>query len=247
MTPLLGFEERISTIAEESERLFALSGENLDALVPSCPGWSVRQLIEHVASVLTFYSHQLAAADPNKRSEPPPYDDEKSSEPGEWLHVASEVLLESLGELGADEPCWNWSGFDLDSGWVARRLSLELAVHRYDCELALGEVHPVSAGLAVDGIDERLEVFLRSDLPTAPQATLGGPLCLSSSDVPASWVVEIGGGKLKVREKAGPAAAVLRGSASELYLYSWNRIDPDCLDLTGDPAVVRAWASLPTG
>jgi uncharacterized protein (TIGR03083 family) len=244
---LLSFEERVVSIAENSERLCGLADELLEASIPTCPGWSGRQLLEHVAGVFTFFSHQLATGDPERRREPPAYSSEEQSEPVEWLAAAAEVLVESLGDLGPDEPCWNWSGVDLDSGWVARRMALEVAVHRYDGELGVGDPRPVSTLLALDGIDERLEVFLRPELTEAPGASLGGPICLSCEDVSASWVVEAAGGRLKVRECAGPASAVLRGSASQLFLFSWNRIAPESLELTGDPEVARAWSVLPSG
>ncbi len=247
MTLLLGFEERIGCIVDNSARLCQTASGALELPVPTCPGWTVRQLTEHMAGVFTFFSHQLAVGDPRNRREPPAYDSQECADPVEWLDAASEVLVESLKELGPDEPCWNWSGEDLDSGWVARRMALEVALHRYDGELAVGDPRPVSAFLAVDGIDERLEVFLRSDIEQAPEASLGGPLCLCCEDVAASWVIEAGGGRLKVREGAGPAAAVLRASASQLFLFSWNRVPPDCLQLTGDPAVAAAWADLPCG
>jgi uncharacterized protein (TIGR03083 family) len=242
---LLGFDERVACIEQDAARLGLVTAESLTSPVPSCPGWSGRDLARHVAEVFTFFSHQLASGDPSQSREPPVYEEGEQADPVEWLDAASAVLVEVLVDLGPDEPCWNWSGVDLDAGWVARRMSLEVAIHRYDGELAANDPNPVAPGLAVDGIDERLEVYLRSDLAELPRGGLGGPLCLACSDVPASWVIEVSGGRLKVREGTGPAAAVLRGSASDLFLFSWNRLSPESLELTGDPAVAAAWAKLP--
>lgn len=245
MSLLLGFDERVACLEQDAARLCFVAGESLAAPVPSCPGWSGGDLAKHVAEVFTFFSHQLASGDPSERKEPPTYEEGEQADPVEWLDAASAVLVEVLLDLGPDEPCWNWSGVDLDAGWVARRMSLEAAVHRYDGELAAKDPTPVAAGLAVDGIDERLEVYLRSDLAELPRSGLGGPLCLACSDVPASWVIEVTNGRLKVREGTGPAAAVLRGTASQLFLFSWNRVRPEELELTGDPEVAAAWAKLP--
>jgi hypothetical protein len=57
--------------------------------------------------------------------------------------------------------------------------------------------------------------------------------------------VEIGMGRLRVREGRGPASACLLGPASHLLLFVWNRIGVEGLELTGDPAVASAWAGLP--
>lgn len=239
------FEDRVGAIDAEASRLGAVAVDALDEPVPSCPGWTGRDLTAHVARVFTFFAHQLAAGDPSARHEPVPHDPSEAADVIEWLDAATGVLVGALSELGPDEPCWNWSGTDLNSGWVARRMSLEAAVHRYDGELAAGEPGGIDAALAVDGIDERLEVHLRVDVPEAPGASLGGPLCLCCSDDDAAWVVEVGSGRIKTRRGSGPAAAVLRGPASDLFLFTWNRIGADRLELTGDPSVAEAWSTLP--
>ncbi|MHB1988376.1 MAG: maleylpyruvate isomerase family mycothiol-dependent enzyme [Acidimicrobiales bacterium] len=245
MIAVPSFEERVGALEQGSARLGLVVASVLSEQVPSCPAWMGRDLAEHVASAFTFWAHQLASRSPSEKHDPPHYDAADAADPVEWLDAATGVIVEALTELGPEEPCWNWSGVDLDSGWVARRMALEVAVHRYDGELAAGDPTPVSSELAVDGIDERLEVHLRTDVSESPEACLGGPLCLCCSDVDAAWLVEVGNGRLRARRGAGPAAAVLRGSASDLFLFSWNRVGLDSLDLTGDRAVADAWASLP--
>lgn len=239
------FEEFCSAIEAESARLGLVLLDALDEPVPTCPGWTGRDLADHMAGVLSFWAHQLATGDAAARHDPPENGPEGGDDPLEWLDAATAVLVETLAELGPDEPCWNWSARDHHSSWVARRMALELAVHRYDGERAAGCPTPIPAPLAVDGIDERLEIHLRTDLPEVPTATLGGSLCLVCLDVDAAFHVEVHGGRLTCRHHAGPASAVLRGPASELFLFTWNRIGSGDLELTGSPAVVEAWASLP--
>jgi hypothetical protein len=77
-----------------------------------------------------------------------------------------------------------------------------------------------------------------------PDASLGGPICLACSDTDNAWTVEIGGGKIRVRDGRGPAVAYLSGTASALFLFVWNRVTPDDLELTGDRGVAYAWAKL---
>ena len=103
----------------------------------------------------------------------------------------------------------------------------------------------LAVAFAVDGIEERLEVHLRHGLARSPEAGLGGTLCLVCSDVDAAFVVEAGGGRLRWRRGRGPADAALVGTASQLFLFSWNRFPLEALSLTRRQEVVSAWAGLP--
>lgn len=124
-------------------------------------------------------------------------------------------------------------------------MALETAVHCYDGEVTAGDPKPVATALAIDGLDERINVHLATDVPEEPGAALGGSLCLACSDADCAFVVEVGHGRLHVHEGAGPASAFVRGPASDIFLFSWNRVPLECLDVTGDRDVAAAWASLP--
>lgn len=196
-----------------------------------------------MGDVFTFWRAQLETASPGARTEAasgvPPGSDLMS-----WFEEARAKLQEALGDRDPAEPCWNWSGTDLTARWVARRMALESAVHRYDATFAVGSPAPIDRELAVDGIDEWLGVHLATDVPEAPEASLGGVLCLACADDRAAWTVEVVGGHLRWREGRGPADAVVVGSASDLYLFSWNRRPLEVLDLTGSREVAAAWSSL---
>lgn len=243
METALSFGDHLAAIEEEARWLEEVAAEALAEPVPSCPGWSVRELVSHVTDVYLFFLHQLSVKDPLNRHEAA--DRPSRAEPVDGLDEARGLLLTTLSQLGPDSPCWNWSGEDLVSGWVARRMALETAVHRVDGELAVGEERPVSPPLAADGIAERIEVHLRADVPHARTATLGGSLCLRCSDTDAAWIVEVGNGQLRSRRGAGPASACLSGTASDLFLFTWNRLPLDRLQVTGDRAVAEAWSILP--
>jgi uncharacterized protein (TIGR03083 family) len=239
------FDEYLAEISSEAVRLAAVTIETLDEAVPSCPGWTGRDLVDHVTDVFSFWNTQVLAADETRRVELGDHSSPSEGEPGEWLEQAAEDLLEALRSAGPESPCWNWAGRDTTSSWVARRMALQAAVHRFDGELTAGEPTSIDARLSADGIDEFLTVYLRADLPDVPTATLGGSLCLACTDTDDAWIVEIGGGRLRVRNDRGPAAACLRGTASDVFLFVWNRLGPDDLELTGDRAVAAAWADLP--
>ena len=109
---------------------------------------------------------------------------------------------------------------------------------------SIGSPTPVARDLAVDGIDEWIGVHLATEVPESPGVSLGGVLCLACADVDAAWTVEITAGRLRWRDGRGPADAVLVGSASDLYLYCWNRRPLEVLELTGNRQVATAWSAL---
>ncbi len=241
----MDFERFLDVVPREAARLAVVTAPLLDERVPSCPDWTARELVGHLWRVYWFWHAQVIAADPTDRVDPGDRPLDPDAEPGDALELAAAELVEAMRGAGAGASCWNWSGVNPTVSWLARRMALETAVHRYDGELCAGTPGTIDADLAADGIDEYLRVHLFADIPDAPTATLGGTLCLACSDTGDAWTVEIGMGRLRVREGRGPASACLLGPASHLLLFVWNRIGVEGLELTGDPAVASAWAGLP--
>jgi uncharacterized protein (TIGR03083 family) len=246
MSNVAPYERHLEAILAEAVRLATATADCLDRRVPSCPEWRGRDLVDHLWHVHTFWQAQLRAADASARRDPGERSIPAGEQPGDWLEEAAGGLVEALAAVGPEAACWNWSGQDFDAKWVARRMALETAVHRFDGELTLGDPTPIATDLAVDGIDEVLRVHLPTDIADSPEVALGGTLCLACSDADDAWIVDVGAGHLRVREGSGPASACLRGTASDLYLFTWNRRSVDELELTGDRSVAAAWATLPT-
>ena len=249
MSERLGHDEYLEHIGADSVIACDVGRQRGDAnpQVPNCPAWSLADLLDHVAVVHNFWTAQLAAA-ADRRTDPEELAEAAGETPAavaEVLELASVRLLEQLRATPPERACWNWSGRDQTAAWVARRMALETAVHRADAEQAVGRVPTINSALAADGLDERIAVHLACDVPEAPEASLGGSLCLACSDVDRAFVLEVGGGRLEWREGRGPADAVVVGRASDLFLFSWNRVGLDALSLTGRRQVAEAWSTLP--
>ncbi|MGA2531079.1 MAG: maleylpyruvate isomerase family mycothiol-dependent enzyme [Acidimicrobiales bacterium] len=240
----LDFEAHRAALGRECDLLVSMSAEDPGLAVPTCPEWALSDLFAHLSEVFSFWRTQLEAASLDAPADPATKSDVDLAELSERFEGACEALQAALAARDAEAPCWNWSGNELTVGWVARRMALESAVHRYDVELSIGAPSPITTELAVDGIDEWISVHLATDVPEAPDADLGGVLCLACTDDAAAWTVETAGGKLRWREGRGPADAVIVGTASDLYLYCWNRRPLDVLELTGSRDVALAWTSL---
>ncbi len=219
-------------------------GANLTVSVPSCPGWTMLDLVRHLGGVYGYAVRQVRSAErvPDAPLEVP--DDEVLAALAD-LHA--ELLL-VFAETDPDAPSWNW---DRDRPNVAafwpRRMALETVVHRWDVQNALG-LHddgapaPIDADLACDGVDEVLEQFLPRRRGRAKE-DLTGTVHLHATDaspsVPAEWTVELGPrGAVAVRRVHEKGDAAMRGPAGELLLACWGR--PATLDRFGDERLIAA-------
>ena len=113
------------------------------------------------------------------------------------LEIASEELLIALRGHEPEDPSWNFTGEDRTVGFLARRFAHELAIHRVDAELVRGRPSAFDREMAVDGIDERLEVMLPFMLGRAGDVSLAGSVCLVCSDDPAAWTADVDHGVMR--------------------------------------------------
>jgi uncharacterized protein (TIGR03083 family) len=220
----------------------------LAAPVPTCPGWTVRDLVAHQGMV-----HRWAAA--CVRGE---RDDEAwagveqeglaSPDPLAWFDEGAKDLLAALAFAPADADVWF---FLPDSpkprdGW-ARRQCHETTIHAIDAMAAArGEAPPaaetwIHAGLAADGVDELLMGFVprrRTGLQLPSPRTLA----VRATDTGDAWTMRVGEGRTtsRVGEPDPGAADVVEvsGTAAQVYLALWNRGDEvSCTD----PALLERW------
>jgi len=242
MTTRLAPPRYLELIDADATRLLAVAGD-LDAPVPSCSGWTVRQLVEHLAQV---YQHKIACTRLNKQPEnwPPPI---PAGDPREWLAASRAELLELLLDRGPEAPSATWWPEDQTVGFWYRRMAQETAVHRVDAELAAGDITPVATDLAVDGIDEVLMIMLEGDWSdmsaddwgaVSPEAGAGKTVAVLGGD--AVWRVELRADGVGVEIGAGPADATVGGDASEVLLWLWGRRPIEAVQVSGDHDAVAA-------
>ncbi|WP_238438816.1 maleylpyruvate isomerase N-terminal domain-containing protein, partial [Frankia nepalensis] len=172
-----------------------------------------------------------------------------------WFRDGHAALVDALESAAPDLSCWAFlPGASSPLAFWARRQAHETAVHRVDAELALAasgralaaEAEPVgapgvSARFGADGIDELLTGF-----HARPHGRLVSPepvtLAARCADVDAGWTIRIGPDAREVSRAADDAAdCSIRGTASDLYLFLWNRRGPGGLDIDGDRRVLGLW------
>jgi uncharacterized protein (TIGR03083 family) len=152
-------------------------------------------------------------------------------------------LLATLAGVDLDAEVWNWSvnGPAPVTFWY-RRMAHELVIHRVDAESAAGQATPVDPPeLAVDGIDEYVDVLLPRLSARGALAGFAGSFHFHATDVPGEWQIEFTPGGVEVRREHAKAAVAVRGPASELELLVYNRRPADGLEVFGDAALLQAW------
>lgn len=157
MTTRHPIDHRAAVAAETAKFTAALAGADLATPVPSCPDWTLADLVKHTGSVQRWFSTLLHA-----RIQGPPRSREvdlrlpagTDGYPG-WLDDSAAVAADAFAATDPDLPMWAW-GADQHARFWARRMLFETLVHRADAELALGLRPTIDRALAVDGIDEFL-------------------------------------------------------------------------------------------
>jgi uncharacterized protein (TIGR03083 family) len=221
----------------------------LRAAVPTCPDWTVRNLIAHQGMV-----HRWSAAivrgerlDPDAAER----EGQVSPDPVEWLRDGAIELAQALTDAPADLKVVRFLNDPPPARqFWARRQCHETTIHAVDAlSAALGRF-PLAADtwitreVALDGIDELLTGFVTrsvSRLRTAEPVTIA----VRPDDAESSWLVAVGPEPAVTTRHRGPVGGdvLLEGSAVALYLTLWNRsdeVEPDRgFDLWRNAAQVR--------
>jgi uncharacterized protein (TIGR03083 family) len=233
------FDRYLETLGADADRLATVAAGRLAASVPSCPGWSVHDVVEHVAFV---YLHKIECMRRQARPEPwPP--DLPERDPLELFGEAYSAMRAELVSRGPSAPAYTWHPPDQTVGFWYRRMAQETAIHRTDVELAAGEVTPVDPELAADGVDELLTLMLAGDWSDEPLADplVGRVVSLETGE--RSWSVALAETSISVLPAGSTEAASARvsGPPSDLLLWTWGRGPIDPLTVEGDENVVTAF------
>jgi uncharacterized protein (TIGR03083 family) len=222
--------DRIAHIVEDSARFAAAIPDDLSSPVPTCPAWDAQALVEHLGEVQRFWAHVLSLGGDK------PTDVDIADAPADragllaWFGDSTSALVEALGKTTPTDSAWTWWGEPATAGAIARHQVQEAAVHRVDAELVAGASTPLHVDVADDGVAEFLEVML-----DVPKGTVLAPVLLRASDTGSEW--RAGGDPA---DPAGPPAATVIGSASDLVLTLYGRIGLDAITVTGDREAASA-------
>jgi uncharacterized protein (TIGR03083 family) len=248
----------IAHLRADSAALLAACQAEPNAAVPTCPGWDRTALLAHVGGVHAWARAQLSRG-PEERigfrgAERPPVDGTLPA----WFENGVEVLAEALSAMDVEATWPSWAGPQPGS-FYPRRMAQDTAMHRHDVDPS-----PIDALLAIDGIDEHLELFApriapdrlagatgtihlhATDLDGEPSGAGGGA---DATDAHlGEWLIHLGPDGIGFERGHAKGDVAVRGAARDLLLWIWNRIpaDDEALQVFGDPQLLRLWRTAVT-
>jgi uncharacterized protein (TIGR03083 family) len=238
----LDFPGLLRLIDERSAafRAAVAAAPGLDVPVPTCPGWTLADLVRHLGEGRRAWAATIAAG-PDATAKAAPSEAPAPPEEREallaWSAESTRELLDALREAGPDRRCWAWWGKSqtpLTCGAVARRQLHEIAVHTYDAQVAAGAPQPVPAEVALDGVEEFLLTFCTTTVAW-PHEPAAADYHATEGRSWRTWLSADGARAARLTASEEDAAtASARGAAGELVLALYGRVPVDSLELDGD-------------
>lgn len=234
---------RLTDDRSSAFRAAIAAAPSLDATVPSCPDWTIRELAQHLGQGRRAWAATIDAgpeATGKATVEDLPAELAGRENLLSWLAESSQLLIDSLRAAGPSRGCWTWWGRSQSPqtcAAVARHQLHEITMHAYDAQLAVGAPQAIPTEVALDGVEEFLSTIGTTTVawPHQPAtvdylATEGGSWRNWLSDQGASLT------KPAAPSPAGqrPADTVMRGTASQLMLALYGRIPLDRLEISGN-------------
>ena len=183
-------------IRSEAEHTLDVGRRDLSRPVPQYPGWTMFDLLSHVASV---HGRTMVTVSelPQERVHGPRLPDH--GDVVRWFAETLESMLAAFADADPDAPVWGFTSNPTVGGWETRMV-IETGLHRWDADQAIGEIEPLHGTVAGFGLDEYADLYL-------PRLAPVPPIELVATDLGRSWL--IGDGDPALRAEA---------TASDLYL-----------------------------
>ncbi|GGX72092.1 hypothetical protein GCM10010324_16670 [Streptomyces hiroshimensis] len=261
---MLSHDRYCSEILRQTELLRGALGEGADAsvTVPTCPEWTLGQLLLHVGQAhrmaTTLVREQVKEFVPPAgagHGVPTPAPGQPSADDlpalTAWLAEGAEALVAVLREAGTDSPVWTFSE-DQRSAFWARRMTHETLMHRADALGALGLPFTAEPETAADCLDEWLDILtFPAAVAFKPRlAELPGPgrtVHLHATDTPAElnaeWFIDLTGEGVTWRRAHEKAAVAVRGPVTDVLSVLFRRLpaDTDRIEVLGDRGLLDFW------
>jgi uncharacterized protein (TIGR03083 family) len=231
-----------------------VAGADLSATVPTAPDWSLADLLRHIGGNLRAVEQAVRTGVPvtEPEREVPGHAGPGGDDPAAldaWLAEGAEAAAATLGSAGPDAPAQIWDIRWPTAAW-ARRAAHDLVVHRADAAGTVGAAYRVDGDLAVDAVDEFLDLL--SGLAAAGAGAAAGPgpggtVHLHATDadpgLPAEWLLVPDPPGFRWRHAHEKATVAVRAPLADLLRVVTRRLPPDAdgVEVLGDRAVLDAW------
>ena len=243
-SPAMDHLENCELLEGEIERFASLVESTTPSIsVPSCPGWTVGDLVVHLGSVHRWAEYLVKLRAPSRMA---PLESATDYAPGgDWIRRGGASLLSTLRTAEPTTAMWAW-GRDQHVRFWSRRQLHETLIHRFDLELAKAEPPSAPGHVVVDTIDEFLDNLDAAAYFSPKVARLRGEgetIVFRALDTGHSWTVTLRPDRFEVEPDEQPANASLSGPALELSLVMYRRkaLAGSELEVEGSADLVAFW------
>jgi uncharacterized protein (TIGR03083 family) len=224
----------VDALRQEVGQMSALlAAADLAAPVRSCPGWQVRDLVEHLGGVHRWATEIVRTGERTRFPDSPGADDILG-----WFDDGAENLAGTLAETDPTRACWTMAPPDEVAFW-SRRQAQEAMIHRWDLATAIGQAADLNPVLAIDGIDEVVFMLFPRQIKLGREAALTAAVAIIETGSGRRWV--LAGDGTASNHDATDVDATISGDVGELLLLLWQRLDlaDSAADVDGDLGAAR--------
>lgn len=243
--------ERFSQEMRDQSNIFVdvVSGADPETRVPTCPEWTLRELIRHLGHAYYWGAAIIGSGS----ASPTPFDDvpdgdlpERADQYGDWVRAGATRMVDAAAAAGPEATVWTWAG-EGGAGFWLRRFTHETVVHRADAAIAVGRDFTVAPDLAVDAITELFGLLpaLAAHRPNVAQlAGTGQTLHFHATDADdGEWLVHRTPDGITWEPGHAKADVAVRATAADLLLLLSRRTPADTpgVAIFGDDALLAHW------
>ena len=233
---------------QDADALLSTAATDWGRPIPHCPEWDAAELVRHTGSIFAWMGAIISSRERviRRTLDPAP---EQRVDLSSWYLTQLDRTLALLASADPESKTWTFSS----SGnrrveWWIRRLAVEVAIHRWDVEHAVGvdggsTPRPLDRAVATAGIGEFMVEFLPELLSQESVVGLHGTLQLQPSDDGEGWWTDLDARSSSPGVRAA-ATCTIRATNSDLLLWLNNRRRADSLAASGDLRVLDAWPQL---
>ena len=220
--------------------------------IPGCPGWDLAGLIDHLAQVhlrSTRMVRELATERVDLRTIDPGRPADWSEVPAWFLRIGAD-LIAVLRAADPDAPMYSWGKDKHVRFWIRRMLN-ETTIHRMDAEAAAGVESRIDPAVAVDVIDELLDLLPYAEYFRPEVRELHGDgetihlhaTDLDGTGLPGEWLITLEPHGFRWSRAHVKGAVAVRGSVRDLVQFVYGRRQQSQLEVFGDLSLLAHWSA----
>ena len=214
-----------STVAQTHEVAAWVDGADPRTAVPTCPAWTLADLVDHIGSTQRWVNRLVAEGISDAGTAFSIGWEQAPADPSAWavwlLHGADEVAA-TFASATDERDVFDPSGGGNGVAFWYQRIFGEIAVHRIDAAFALDRAYQIDAPLAVAAIDDWLGNMASSgwaaNVPGFTEAMRGEGQTIAwvADDADQAWLLRRTEAPLLLTHDRGDADVTIHGPAREL-------------------------------